>query len=127
MQRYQLPIQRGEGGDGVPQALMLFICKIPAFGGVVVGKLRRGFIGQVLIPAAVVDPEVPAHPEEPILKRGDLIRQAQICLYKSLCNEIFRQRTALTKAQAVQQRGGIISLIELLQNLVFRIASPLSL
>ena len=69
----------------------------------------------MLLPPLVVDDQVPQHPEQPASEADHVFRQGQPRPVKRLLHHVLRQMAAPAQGLGIQQRRGVIFLIELLE------------
>ena len=72
----------------------------------------------------MIDLEVFAHPEKPKLKRGDLLGQRDVGLYKSVCHNILCKFCIRADCGGVKQSDAVIPVVQRLKNIVFRSNQP---
>jgi len=58
--------------------------------------------------AAVVIPQVPADPQQPVPEGWNILRQAQVSFQKGFGNQILRGFPAAAEGDAVQQGRGVV-------------------
>lgn len=128
MQCHQLPIQEGKLGNRGPEGSAAFVFQKDKLRGAVIRQvIRQGIGGYPLLTAAVVDPQIPADPQQPVAEGWDILRQTQVCLQEGFGNQILSQLMAAAEGDAVGQGRGVVFPVELFENFLVRIASPLSL
>ena len=109
VQRYQLPVQGRQLRDCCPKCPAAFIFKKDKLWGAVIRQVIRQWIGGCpLLTAAVVIPQVPADPQQPVPKGWDILRQAQVSFQKGFGNQILRCFPAAAEGDAVQQGRGVV-------------------
>ena len=72
----------------------------------------------------MIDPEILTYPEKPKLKRGDLLGQRYVGLYKSICHNILGKFCIRANGGGVKQSGAVVPVVQSLKNIVFRSNQP---